>query len=214
MNDTKARILDTAEQLIAAQGFAATSLRQIIAEAGVNLAAVHYHFGSKEELLDHVIARKATAVNEERLARLERLEREAGPKAVAVERLLEAFLEPMIEVGSQNPQFVKLMARMQGEGMLRAIITKHFQPTFAHFQKALRRSLPELPEAELYWRLQFMFGAMSRAATGSGGFPAPGMIQGDSPDFACIIRRLQVFLTAGLQAPATREMNTPEEVQQ
>lgn len=213
MTDTKSRILDTAEQLIAAQGFAATSLRQIIAEAGVNLAAVHYHFGSKEELLDHVIARKVTAVNEERLARLQRLEREAGSAPVPVAKVLAAFLEPVIDVGGPNPQFVKLMARMHGEGMLPGIIAKHFQPTVAHFLKALRRSLPELPEAELYWRLQFMFGAMSRAVTGPEGFPAQG-IQGDSPDFAYIIRRLQVFLSAGLEAPATQEVNTPAEVKQ
>jgi AcrR family transcriptional regulator len=211
--DTKSKILDTAEHLMATQGFAATSLRQIIAEAGVNLASVHYHFGSKEELLDHVIARKATAINEERLVRLRRFEQEAGTAPVAVEDVLAAFLEPMIELGSHNPQFVQLMARMHGEGLLPAIIVKHFQPTFAHFLHALRRSLPELPEAEFYWRLQFMFGAMSRAVMGQEGFPTQGL-QDDKPDFACLIRRLQVFLSAGLQAPATREANMAQEVRQ
>ena len=49
MIDTKQKILDAAEQLIAEQGYAATSLRQIIAEAGVNLASIHYHFGSKDD---------------------------------------------------------------------------------------------------------------------------------------------------------------------
>ena len=58
MTETQDKILDTAERLIGEQGYAATSLRQIIAEAGVNLAAVHYHFGSKEELLDAVVMRK------------------------------------------------------------------------------------------------------------------------------------------------------------
>ena len=64
MNDTKEKILDTAERLIGEQGYAATSLRHIIAQAGVNLAAVHYHFGSKEDLLDAVVARKAAPVND------------------------------------------------------------------------------------------------------------------------------------------------------
>ena len=73
MTDTKEKILDTAERLIGEQGYAATSLRQIIAEAGVNLAAVHYHFGSKEDLLDAVVVRKAGPVNEARLARLDRV---------------------------------------------------------------------------------------------------------------------------------------------
>ena len=78
MTDTKEKILDTAERLIGEQGYAATSLRQIIAEAGVNLAAVHYHFGSKEDLLDAVVVRKVTPVNEARMAWLERVEAEAG----------------------------------------------------------------------------------------------------------------------------------------
>ena len=88
---TKEKILDTAERLIASQGFAATSLRQIISEAQVNLAAVHYHFGSKEELLDQLILRKVTRVNQEREALLESFEREAGGNPVAVEKILAAF---------------------------------------------------------------------------------------------------------------------------
>jgi len=68
MTDTKEKILDTAERLIGEQGYSATSLRHIIAQARVNLAAVHYHFGSKEDLLDAVVARKATPVNDARLA--------------------------------------------------------------------------------------------------------------------------------------------------
>src|SRR4029077_16003413 len=118
--DTKQKILDTAECLIASQGFAATSLRQIISEAGVNLAAVHYHFGSKQELLDHVILRKAAAVNEERRRMIEQFEAEAGSGPVSVKKFLTAFFEPMIEAGARNPQFVKLMGRMYGEGLLPA----------------------------------------------------------------------------------------------
>jgi AcrR family transcriptional regulator len=72
MIDTRDKILLTAEQLFAEQGYAATSLRQIIGKAGVNLAAVHYHFGSKEELLDELVHRKAEPVNQERLLRLDR----------------------------------------------------------------------------------------------------------------------------------------------
>src|SRR3954471_3227822 len=104
MNETKLRILDTAERLFAESGFAATSLRQIISEAGVNLAAVHYHFGSKDELLDAVVTRKAAPVNEERLALLDGLPAEAGIPAI-----LDAFLTPMARKAGANPQFVRLM---------------------------------------------------------------------------------------------------------
>src|ERR1051325_11674087 len=89
MTETKQKILDTAERLFAGQGYGATSLRQIIAEAGVNLAAVHYHFGSKEQLLDEVVVRRAGPVNDARIMMLDRLDAEGG--SPAIEKVLEAF---------------------------------------------------------------------------------------------------------------------------
>src|SRR2546427_5381031 len=106
MNDTKQRILDTAEGLFGERGYAATSLRQIISEAGVNLAAIHYHFGSKEELLDEVVLRKAAPVNAARLAMLDHAEREAGGAPLRVEAVLEALLVPMAKAANQHPEFV------------------------------------------------------------------------------------------------------------
>ena len=200
---TKEKILDTAERLIADQGFAGTSLRHIIAEAGVNLAAVHYHFGSKQDLLDQLILRKASAVNEERIAILTKLEEESGSDRLPVEKVLDAFFAPMIRVGSRNPQFVKLMGRLYGEGMLPGVIEKHFQPTLRRFVQALKKSLPELSEGELFWRMQFMYGAMSQAVCGWDAFPPGVDVQRDSADFGRVMGRLMVFLCAGFLAPAT-----------
>ena len=205
MIDTKQRILDTAERLIADQGYAATSLRNIIGEAGVNLAAVHYHFGSKEDLLDELILRKAGVVNKERLELLDRYEAEAGDSPVAVEKVLGAFFEPMIKAGGRSPQFVKLMGRMQSEGLIPTIVAKHFHPTFTRFLAALRRSLPQLPEAELRSRLQFMIGAMSHAACAERQVPVEAGVAVEIPEFRITIRRLMSFLSGGLQAPATTE---------
>jgi AcrR family transcriptional regulator len=207
MIETKQKILDTAEGLIAERGYAATSLRHIIGEAGVNLAAVHYHFGSKEDLLDEVILRKAAAVNAERLVLLERFETEAGGQPVPVDKVLAAFFEPMIQAGSRNPQFVRLMGRMHAEGLLPAIVAKHFHPTLARFTQALRRAVPYVPDAELQSRFQFMIGAMSQAVCGPRQISAdapPGPVV--APDFRQTMRRLMVFLSGGLQAPATPEV--------
>jgi AcrR family transcriptional regulator len=201
---TKEKILDTAERLIASQGFAATSLRQIISEAQVNLAAVHYHFGSKEELLDQLILRKVTRVNEEREALLDRFEREAGGGPVPVDKILVAFFQPMIEAGCRNPQFVRVMGRLIAEGLIPSIAEKHFQPTITRFIDALRRALPHLAEAELFWRVQFMFGAMGHTVGGLT-LPVP-QIQGDRADFQLLMRRLMAFLGAGMNAPPTKEM--------
>ncbi|SRR5579884_2877648 len=205
MIDTKQRILDTAERLIAERGYAATSLRHIIGEAGVNLAAVHYHFGSKEDLLDELIVRKADGVNAQRKALLERFEAEASGGVVPVDKVLAAFFEPMIEYGSRNPQFIKLMGRMHAEGLLPAIVAKHFQPTLLRFTQALRRAVPHVPESELQSRFQFMMGAMSQAVSGRREILLDAAGSAAAPDFRQTIRRLMVFLSGGLQAPATPE---------
>jgi AcrR family transcriptional regulator len=200
MNDTKDKILDTAERLIGERGYAATSLRQIIAEAGVNLAAVHYHYGSKEDLLDAVVLRKVTPVNEARLARLERVEAEAGTGLLDVEKVLESFLIPTVEVASRNPGFVRLMGQMLSEGMMPRIVEKHFQPTGLRFVAALRRALPGLPEEELLWRVHFMIGAMAHTMCRAPVFP---QMAGSACGMEPRMKRLVTFLSAGFRAAAT-----------
>ena len=200
MNDTKDKILDTAERLIGERGYAATSLRQIIAEAGVNLAAVHYHFGSKEDLLDAVVARKVKPVNEARLAHLERAVAEAPYGTPEVERILESFFLPTVEVAGRNPGFVRLMGQMLAEGMMPRIVERHFQATGLRFVAALRRALPELPEEELLWRVHFMIGAMAHTMCRAPVFPD---MTGDSGDMETRMKRLVKFLSAGFRAAAT-----------
>jgi AcrR family transcriptional regulator len=200
MIDTKQKLLDTAERLIAEQGYAATSLRHIIAEAGVNLAAIHYHFGSKEELLDEIILRKADPVNRERLARLDQLEREPG--APSVEAVLEAFLGPMAEAADRSPSFVPFMGRLLAEGLLPALVQRHFQEVTARVLAALRRALPDLPAEEFAWRMHFMSGTLAHTMCGASHIPNLGLPEGD---FRSRIGRLITFLSAGFRAPATAD---------
>jgi len=201
MIDTKDKILDTAERLFGDQGYAATSLRHIIADAGVNLAAIHYHFGSKEELLGDLIIRKATPVNEARIALLDRFEAEASPAPAPVEKVLEAFLAPMAEVAACHPQFVKLMGRMHAEGLMPVIIQRHFQPSVDRFVAALRRALPDLPPDELFWRLHFMTGALAHATCGNPVIQVPGYDA--SEDLRIRLARLVTFLSGGFHAPVS-----------
>ena len=200
MIETKEKILDTAERLIGEQGYAATSLRQIIAKAGVNLAAVHYHFGSKEGLLDAVVTRKVTPVNEARMAWLDRVLAEAGNGPVEVERVLESFLIPTAEVASRNPGFVRLMGQMLAEGMMPRIVEKHFQATGLRFVAALRRAVLALPQEELVWRVHFMIGAMAHTMCRT---PILPQMAGDEGDMELRMKRLVTFLGAGFRAPAT-----------
>jgi len=199
MIDTKQKILETAERLIGEQGYSGTSLRHIIAEAGVNLAAVHYHFGSKEELLDELILRKAGPVNEERLARLDRLQAEFGSTPPPAEKVLETFLLPMAEAADRDPQFVRLMGRILAEGLMPHVVQRHFQTVSRRMLGALREALPDLSEDEFLWRTHFMIGAMAHTMCGQPDFTGKGGAVGD---FQGRIRRLIAFLNGGFHAPA------------
>src|SRR5215831_8585499 len=165
--DTKQRILDVAEQLFAEHGFAGTSLRHIITDAGVNLAAVHYHFRSKESLLEAVIVRRTAPLNEERLTLLDRVEREAGRSTAPLEEILEAFLGPPIRL-ILNPTgegriFGKLMGRLHSETNIcfLEIAKKHFGAVSQRFRAALAHAVPDLPTDDLNWRIHFAMGAMA-----------------------------------------------------
>src|ERR1051325_8289765 len=155
MKPTKQKILDTSERLFAQKGFAATSMRQIISEAGVNLAAVHYHFGSKEELLDELVERKAGPVNAERLALLDAAKKAGNGRPLKVDEILDALLRPMATAASQNDQFVKLMGRLFAEGLMPHVARKHFHEVMKQFMAALREGLPDWPEQEFLWRGNF-----------------------------------------------------------
>jgi AcrR family transcriptional regulator len=201
MTETQDKILDTAERLFGDQGYAGTSLRQIIAEAGVNLAAIHYHFGSKEELLDRLVTRKAGPSNDERLALLDRYEAEAGSAPIPVEKLLKAFLEAPMQRVKSNPEFAKLMGRLYTEGMMPVLAEKHFRTVKSRFTAAFGRSLPGLSEQEVALRMQFMVGAMAHTMLFA--------CEQFSIDGNLLLRELVAFMVGGLRAPAVRE-NTEE----
>ena len=165
--DTKERILDAAERLFADHGFQATSMRDITQEAGVNLAAVNYHFGSKEALLIAVLHRTTAPVNQARLERLDRLEAAAGDAAVPTEQLVRAFLTPLFEKwcdwGKSDPKFLKLVGRVHAEvdQELRAKFIKEFDTIFLRFSTAFQRSLPDMAPGEVHWRVLFLVGSMA-----------------------------------------------------
>ncbi len=152
--------MDAAEFLFGEYGYSATSLRHIISEAGVNLAAVHYHFGSKQNLLDQVFARKAESINRRRLELLEQFEAEAAPQPAGIEKVLEAFILPIMLAG-KSPEFTKLLGRVHAEGLMPEIARRQFQPMLDLFLTAMSRALPGMPKEELAWNVHFTLGAMA-----------------------------------------------------
>ena len=203
MIDTRLKILDAAERLFGEEGYRAVSLRHVTASAGVNLAAIHYYFGSKEELLDELVMRKVAPVNEERMEWLRRLREEAGPNPVAVEDLLGAFLLPALHTAEKSPEFAKLMGRLHAEGLMPAVARKHFGPVAERFLAEMRMALPDLTEDELAWRIHFMIGAMAHTLCAPP-LALAGRTEPEPP--SAVGRRIVTFLSGGFRAPvAARE---------
>src|SRR3954466_10929520 len=80
-DQTRTAILNAAERLYAERGFADVTLRDIVAAADVNLAAVNYHFGSKDELIAELFVTRSLALNRERLSDLRAAEDRGGGRA-------------------------------------------------------------------------------------------------------------------------------------
>src|SRR5581483_8261607 len=161
---TKDRILDAAERLFAREGLEATSLRAITAEANVNLAAVNYHFHSKDALIRAVIRRRIGPVNEKRLAMLDECEAAAGDGPLPLDSVIDAFVRPVLEISrSHAREFGPLMGRMYAEpsAFIERIYNEHLEDVVRRFVIAFKRALPDLPEVELLWRLHFSIGVMA-----------------------------------------------------
>jgi AcrR family transcriptional regulator len=168
--NTKKRILDTAEKLFAQKGFHATSLRMITREADVNLAAVNYHFGSKEELIKAVIERRMLPLNKIRLEKLQKVKDRAKNEGRLpdIKEILLAFIEPTFEFrksgkGAQN--FISLIGRAFSDprDTVRKLFLSMVEPVFKLLFELLCEALPTLPKNIVYWRLNFMLGAMAHA---------------------------------------------------
>jgi AcrR family transcriptional regulator len=204
--DTKTRILDAAEKLFADKGFYATSLRDITTEAEVNLAAVNYHFQSKDSLIDAVIGRRMAPVS---LRRLEMLAA-AGPNP-SVEQIVEAFVAPLLErdISPLLPMMGRVLA--SPDLFLLRIFKKHVSTVSQQFGKAFETALPGLSSGERMWRFLFMAGSMAQVMSWS--HVIGEMTEGvcDPCDRKEVTARLVHFVSAGFRAPETSR--TPEAVQ-
>ena len=203
--DTKERILDAAERLFASHGFAGTSLRAVTKEAGVNLAAVHYHFGTKEDLLRAVLSRIVIPVNQERLKMLEQVEAAAGSDPPSLEGILEAFIAPDLrliqDLGERGVIITRFLGRSYTEPaeMVQALSREHYEELGQRFMEVFARALPEVPQAELYWRFKLVVGVLTYILADTG--PTMGGYAEDISDVDGTVRRLVAFLAAGLRAP-------------
>ena len=210
--DTKSRILDAAEELFMEHGFEATSLRLITTAASVNLAAVNYHFGSKEELFQAVLTRRLDPMNQDRMQLLSQYEAAAGQKALTCEKILAAMFIPAMKLARDHEQggknFLRLLGRAYADPapFIREFLSNQYGEMIARFRTAFSNSLPHIPREELSWRLHYVMGALSYTLAGADVLKVFGTYHLDeATNDELLLRRLAPFLAAGLRAPIPTE---------
>ena len=202
---TKAAVFGAAERLFALHGFQNVSVRDITAEARVNLASVNYHFGSKDALLFEIFRRRTSELNRERARMLHEASDRAGGRP-SVRAILEALFTPPLKWAHPaddrriSVQFI-IRARSEGTEQMRDALRNDVSH-LERFAEALKAARPDLAPETVYWRLHFVLGMahnnrfaeFDRLHHLSGGLTQEG-------DIPALLTRMLDFAEAGFLAP-------------
>lgn len=201
--DTKSRILDVAEELFAEEGLDRVSIRDITEKAEVNLAAVNYHFGGKDELIAAVFARRLAPLNDARIKALQQIRGASGNKAPRVEEILAAFIRPTLTCCTEGNKgggaFAKLFGRCLAEPRpgVESLLRRQFEPLVEELDSALMKALPHLSRSEIFWRMKFTFGALHHWLLTRDKFLPPWA---EETDLEAQTQKLIAFAAAGFKA--------------
>jgi AcrR family transcriptional regulator len=206
---TPDRILDSAEKLFARRGFHGVSIRDITQDAGVDVALVNYHFGTKQALLDSVLTRRSIVLNDERRARLEACLAKAGANPPPLDAVIDAFTHPLLDRSARGgpgwKAYFALIAQVNNSTEFGGVImTRYFDPVVRVFVDALRRTLPGCDPRDIYWSYHFLSGALTLtfAETGRIDNLSGGLCL--SSDLDSVHERLVPFVAAGFRALCAR----------
>lgn len=199
------RILDAAEKLFAEHGFAETSLRSITSQAGVNLAAVNYHFGSKKSLIQAVFSRFLDPFVSNLSGALVRYQ--DNNDVADLEEILHLLVDQIMAVKPRSPEDLSVCMRMiglaytQGQGHLKRYLRDVYGEVFQAYLELLVKACPELPMNDLFWRVYFILG--SAVFTLSGADALRAMAESDygvRTELEDIMRKMVPFMAAGLRS--------------
>lgn len=214
---TDQRILEAAAELFAARGFEHTSVRDITSRAGVNLAAVNYHFGSRDALIQAVAERYLTPLSQELERQLDDLLGEEP--AVSLEELLEILVKGMLKAVEPDAYGVHLFMRLLGSTYLRSqehlrhFLLQRYGTTFERVLTLLRRETPHLRDDEFFWRCHFVLGACFLPLSS---YDSLNELERDShgakTPLTVTLHRLIPFLAAGLRAEQDKVSHRPEQL--
>lgn len=209
-DDTRLRILDVAERLFAAEGYATVSLRRITQEARANVAAVNYYFKSKDALLEAIFVRRIVPINEERARMLDAALAPAGDAAGRLEATVRAFVEPHLrltrEFGPGGTVVMQLLGRLSTdpERQIEQVLLKQYDPIWWRFAAAFQALLPHLSKATVYWRFYYLLGALYYLTSARQWLPSRSENLCDPDLVEEQIESLVPFLVGALAAPEGR----------
>ena len=208
---TRERILDAAERLFMAHGYEGTSMRQITGDAAVNLAAVNYHFGSKESLMQEVFRRRLGWLNDERMRVLNEMELAADGNPLRPSQIVDGYFGTLLRMADADERggvtFLRLLGRTLTDPseFIRTFLADEYAGVMERYKAALFKALPDVPKAEIVWRFHFMLGATSYAIAGTDALRVVTDWQIEPADTVDrtdrLLPRLMSFLLGGLRAP-------------
>jgi len=204
-SESKRRLLDAAESLFAERGFEAVSVRDITHLAKANVAAINYHFGTREGLVGLVVTHYLAPVIEERLARLDALERKGPGKAVPVEEILDALVRPLVGIVRKSGMTERLTCKLLGRisELPGEVLPQAMEEPMRHwndrFTRALAKSLPAVAPEELVWRAHFVVGAMIHMLMNQEMLPRLAGAAVGAPTLESTLSRFIRFAAAGLR---------------
>lgn len=206
--DTKTAILDSAETLMAEHGIEGVSLRQILAHAKANSAALHYHFGSREALIEAILARRGIEANQRRREMLDALEAREQPPGVR--DVVDAVIDPMLEIidkhGEAGRRFIRFLSRLQADrtGIIQGIEEQYFPDVIGRIGRMLRDACPQVSDGERARRVMMMLDAMLPALASADPMTQEWSGRSDSIAIRDYAESLKDFLVGGLSAPVTK----------
>lgn len=209
--DTATSILIAAEELFSEKGFAETSLRNITTKAGVNLAAVNYHFGSKKSLIQAVFARFLTPFCQLLDHQLDCYQSNYQNRRPELNSVLLMLSNTSLQLGGESPERLAIFMRLiglaytQGQGHVRKFLRHEYGSVFMRYMLLLQQASPELTHEERFWRIHFMLGATVFTLSGADALMAMAeheLGNSNETSIAQVIDRLIPFLGAGMQAPS------------
>jgi AcrR family transcriptional regulator len=211
-SDTKKRILDVAAAQFAEYGFNGTSLRNIMREAGVNVAAAHYHFGSKDVVYRAVVDRFVGRISAQRIELLEACNELPAESPELIERIFYALIAPHINLVGEDggAEYARIIARYASEprDLILPLYKDVFEPTRQRFLAALRRVAPGLSDNDLDRSYGFTVAFMATSLVDPTCATRPGTTSSQD-DLEELIATLVTFAASGFRGLMNKKEESP-----